>query len=301
MGHQTAIGMVHGRRKRDLGLAMACSATVAALLLSGSTARASCVAPVREIVWSYPADGEKNVPTNARVFLLTTYGAFEPGTIAINGQPLSREPGDSRAGLGPALAPLTEYVVTLSQASSSEPTLSFRFETGMGPVAAPLPAVPVVERQTRLTVRAFSPMCAAAWHAMDCFDTGQDTHLVFETASRPLLFYVEPLASGLLPWSMAWPGVCGDPEVFIRSGGPPCTGPFRLHAVSLTGDETTADPQCTAAPGGVPPMGSGCAVAGGPPDRCFMIFVGAVVWAALGRRRRSPRSGPGQSPTMSTD
>ena len=34
------------------------------------------------------------------------------------------------------------------------------------------------------TSRPLSNPCQSVVHAMDCFDTGQDTHLVFETEAR---------------------------------------------------------------------------------------------------------------------
>jgi hypothetical protein len=100
------------------------------------------------------------------------------------------------------------------------------------------------------------------------------------------------LGAGTDPWTVQWPGECGDPEVFVR-GPSICAGPRRLHAVSFTGEAVTADVTCPppatpppapAAPPAVPAAapGGGCAIAGHPGPAPLIV----VLVLALRRRRR---------------
>jgi hypothetical protein len=260
------------RQHRDIRVmrvrgALICCIVIAVAAAAPREAWASCVAPEPRIVWSYPADGETEVPLNARIFIVTN--VLSPQIVTINGDPLVLEP--DKVGYGAKLAPNTDYIVTLEPSSPFPPKLlTFKFTTGATAVAPEIPSVPGVSRITAKHERAFTPQCQAAWEAMDCFDTGQDTHLVFETPARPLLFMVQSLGPPRsIPWPIAWPGVCGDPEVFVGSFAGICGGSYYITAISRTGDMRSVDIPCDRVrAAALPPLqgsisSQGCAV-GGP-------------------------------------
>jgi hypothetical protein len=256
------------------------------LLLRVDLVHASCAPPAPRLVWSYPADGGRDVPTNSRIFFLSTGVNVASTGIQVNGQTVTAE--DARPGFGPTLMPRTEYEVvvpaTRQDAAASTPiNLSFHFTTGDGPGPNAPPATPTVSRVWPTTTRTLSEACQAAVSAMDCFDTGQNTHLVFETAVRPVAFYIVPESSGSIPWTMLWPGDCGDPEVFVDSQSA-CTGRYRVVAVGPTGATSSAQASCN-----VSAMPGGCALgSSGTPSQASGLAIFASVLAGstwLARRR----------------
>jgi hypothetical protein len=273
------------------GLALA-SPLAATIILAGGPARASCAIPPIEIIWSYPTDGASGVPTNARVFMLT-HGGFYPGPVHVNGQVVEVDPQDTPFGWNPRLQPDTHYVVEARNLGPDFRTLTIRFTTGAGPVSGALPAPPVVDRTIPLSTRDLSRACASALYIGTCFDTGIPDHLVLETRSRPLFFVLAQQPSSVgphVPFTILWPGECGQPEVF--SGGATCFGSYRVSAVGITGETVTADFNCE---GSAPPApasqdhaGTGCAV--GPSQRApglpGVLLLGLVT--SLVRRRGRP-------------
>lgn len=265
-------------------------------------ARANCAEPVPKLIWSYPADGATDVPTNARIFVLPSGPGPLQTPIEVNGVPIATEPGGY--GFAASMNPNTDYeVVVRSNGSLGSVTpLRFRFRTGDGPAANEAPAVPVVARVSRASVRTLAPLCQAALQAMDCFDTGQDTHLVFETPVRPVVFFIEPISKSQIPWAMQWPGDCGDPEIFINGRFPGCPGDHRIVAVGPTGESAATTVLCqeasgTADAGAVddalppkPPMlvrSQGCGVGGRAPTS--RATVAGFVLLALVLKRQSAR------------
>jgi MYXO-CTERM domain-containing protein len=281
------------RRNRDVVVTVASAVTV---FLAGETpAHANCIQPPPAIVWSYPTDGATGVPTNARIFVFTTRLGQE--TIFLNGERLEHDTANPRLGSGARLLPRTEYAVSVSLLGvQTTAPLGFRFTTGDGPAPAGPPPAPVVDRVTQLAMRNLSAKCTAVWQASGCYDTGQNTHLVFETAARPLLFFVLPRDAGPVPFTMPWPGECGHPEIYVSNqGGTACQRDYQIHAVSVTGEETIADFSCSAGPQprgpGSPrtPEAGGCTVATGT-DHGSLSFLVMAVAAALTLRRRRARS-----------
>ena len=247
------------RTMRALGRWGLLSTLVVIPFLRGASARASCAESAPKIVWSYPADGDIDIPTNAHIFVLTSLGATTPDQqILVNGQPAA-EAADGTFGLAPAMQPNTAYVVTVPLAPSSGSTgaLTFGFTTGVGATDGPIQLSPfTVDRVvTSKGAPSLSPMCQDVVAAMDCFDTGQDTTVTFETQMRPAVFFVVPGDGASIPWTMTWPGTCGSPEIFTRG----CTGMYRIFAVNFEGMAQTADVSCASATVG----SAGCSVAPG--------------------------------------
>jgi hypothetical protein len=258
--------------------------TLAAATAAAGHAHAKCVLPVPSIVWSFPADGATDVPTNARVVVLTSMAGQTPAKIVVNGVPVSAS--SVPYSFEPVLEPNKEHVVTFAVGLSQPVQLGFRFTTGAGPAPAPAPGRPKVERQTTSTTRDLSPACAAALQVSGCFDTGENTHLVFETTSRPLYWLIERKPGGTGDWQAPtlWPGECGSPEDFIHDhqlrGFDPTR--YRLTAVTLAGQTAATE---VVGPGG----GLGCAAGGRGPGGAAPLAALLVVAAAslrLARRRR---------------
>ncbi len=288
------------RFDRQSWTALLALGAAALTFLRADGADASCVAQPPRLVWSYPPDGAVDVPTNARLFYLTALSGRR-STLEVNGKaPPADPPGDGPPyGRGLALEPRTRYTVTIKvegYGSEPESTLSWTFTTGDGPAPASLPRTLAINRITALPERELSPVCEQAWQAMDCFDTGQDTHVVFETDARPVMFFVLPLGSGSsVPWTIGWPGVCGSPEVYVREASG-CRGPHRIFAVAHTGEAVTTDVECNAQPPGTPWSPAtgdahGCAIgartSGSSPIATVPLAL-ACAWI-LARRRRRPR------------
>lgn len=119
-----------------------------ALLGPAAAAHANCKPPEPSIVWSYPADGALDVPTNVRIFVLTSVWRHQPAQIRVNGQTVPR--ADLPFSYAPTLQPNTRYVVTVPTSPLQPgPDLALAFTTTAGPVPMPPPQVPRVDRVTR--------------------------------------------------------------------------------------------------------------------------------------------------------
>jgi hypothetical protein len=219
-----------------------------AALASPPLAGAACLTPAPTVVWSYPAEGQLDVPTNAAVWLLLSNG-HTPEVVFIDEQPVpANEVG---VGFQPPqpLAPgahLLSFLATPEDADLPV-QLTLRFTTGAGPSEEEPPEAPFVTGITVPTMRALAPRCQAAVQAMGCADTGADTHLVFANPAAPLLWIVErvPAVMDETPVFTAWPGDCGLPELFTReSVKRSCGHRYRLHAAGPTGLRSTGKPVC---------------------------------------------------------
>lgn len=247
-------------------------------------ARASCTPPAPTVVWSYPRDGETGVPTNVTLWLLLS-NWHRPGKALLDGKEVPVNGfGFGYRPLEP-LAPSGPHELVIDGAPPGEPpvTLTIRFTTASGDTELEPAMVPAVTAASATQSRPVSNLCQAVVHAMDCFDTGQDTHLVFETEARPLVFVVErvPMLMGESPVFTLWPGECELPEIFVNgSVARTCTYRYRLHALEATGLRAMSPPFCPselikAAPGddggappepdaAPPPSDAGAPTGGGP-------------------------------------
>jgi len=249
-----------------------------ALALGGTlpaAAEASCVAPDFEVVWSYPAQGQTNVPTNAQVVVLTTQ--WSSVEAQLDGATLVQEAEGFRFAT-PVLAANTEHtlVLTPNNFSGGAPvTLTFR--TGAGPMASKPPAAEPGQT-VESGERTLDAVCSRALAAGDCYDTGQDEYLTLRTTHLPVAWIVRFLdESGRVFWRQLWPGTCGSPEVFVHSNDDRC---YTLMAVNEIG-ETAAPVRYCHAPPLVP--AAGCGVPGGTWPAL------GIALAALGVVRRRTR------------
>lgn len=244
-----------------------CLALALGAALAPAPGRAACLTPAPTVVWSYPAEGQTDVPTNGTVWLLLSNG-HTPDVVFIDDQPIPA----NMLGFGfeptEALTPNSLHVLSFlaTPEDADVPVqLSIRFTTGPGPSEEQPPAAPFITAVTAPDMRELEPRCQAAVQAMTCQAQGADTHLVLANPATPLLWVVEriPAAPDEPPLYTAWPGDCGLPEIFTgASVTQGCDHHYRLHAMTATGLRATGKPVCPGQLIGAPPTGDG----GVPPD-----------------------------------
>jgi hypothetical protein len=220
-----------------------------ALGAAPSPALAACLTPAPTVVWSYPSEGQTDVPTNLAVWLLLSNG-HTPDVVFIDDEPVPA----NMLGFGfeppQPLTPNSLHVLSfLATPEDAElpVQLSLRFTTGPGPADELPPEAPFITAVTNPTMRNLAPRCQQAVQAMACQEKDPDTHLVFANSSRPLLWIVErlPAVENEPAFYTLWPGDCGLPELFTGPGArSACDHHFRLHALGPTGLRATGKPVC---------------------------------------------------------
>ena len=172
-----------------------------AALAAVRSATASCVGPSGRVLWTYPADGAVDVPTNTQ--LLVT--GDSPGSPSLNGvQLMPRQDGTFDLG---ELTPHTTYRVTWSAIRTADAGQAISFTTGAGPSLESAPAAP-----EPLDVRR-NPSdyrhCPLVGY-QGCFDTGAPQRVSFAPVGDALAWLVEsPTCDGRR--RMVWPAECGPP------------------------------------------------------------------------------------------
>jgi hypothetical protein len=282
-------------------------AALALSALSPAPALAKCRTPPLEFLWSYPADGAVDVPTNAQFWALTPY-PWTPPVASLNGVPLTvvveeGARGTAHGSLG-ALEPLHDYVLRLDyggvrpQEDAGAPrVVEITFRTGAGP-AERLVAPPMRGHPERNELA--GAQCPEVVRAQDCYDTGPNVLLTFDVSA--------PRAVGWLVDGRVLPARCGRPVAFVgRYGRDLC---FQIQALGPGGFESAATEYCAGdltdgTPEGmrmdeVPIMvdeapasaeasgGEGCSIAEHPTGPACASYLVAIV---LLLRRRASRSG----------
>lgn len=183
---------------------------VLALLLAGRAAHASCSGPSGRVLWTYPADGAVDVPTNTRL-LVTDDSAGRP---KLNGTQLTPDQ-DGTFDLG-ELAPNTTYRVTWDPMRENTEQHAISFTTGAGPSLGSAPASPEPLDVVRLSP-SYYPHCPLLGF-QGCFDTGAPLRVGFEPVEDALAWLVEiPSCDGTVR-HMVWPAECGPPAVEAYDG-----------------------------------------------------------------------------------
>jgi len=236
-------------------------------LLVPPRAQASCAAPAPAVVWSYPKDGDVNVPVNVTLWLLLS-NWNRPGKVLLDGKEVPVNGfGFGYQPLEP-MAPSSPHELTFQATPPGEQpvvNLTIHFTTASGETELESPMVPTVPYVTASASRPLSSLCQSVVHAMDCFDTGQDTHLLFAAEGKPFLWIVErvPKLMGESPVFTLWPGECDQPEVFLAGNTvATCDHQYRLHALAGTGLRAMSKPFC---PSGL--LRSDGPDGGAPPDQ----------------------------------
>lgn len=231
---------------------------VSSLVLGASPARASCSAPDRALLWSYPSHGDVEVPTNADLFVT----GDPDGLPTINGETLSRI--SSGVYELRELAPHTTYDVRWS---SSEPNATvISFTTGAGPRQGP---APVPSEKVVITRNPESASGCPLVERQGCFDQGPPTRVRFDSGAASIAWIVTELTCDGSTREMIWPAECGSP-VLEREERVVCA---RLRASDGVGSSEPTDFVCSAPvlPQGVSlPTQSSC-VGAWPPEHVLTI------------------------------
>jgi hypothetical protein len=219
------------------------AASAVALLLPTPQAQAVCNLPAPAVVWSYPADGDTDVPTNAMIWVLTSRGR-QPQKILLDGQVLDVSQRDFSFVPPAPMAPNAQHTVTINPPVG--PLIKIRFTTGPGPAERIAPDKPIVHWVTPQASRTLTPKCQAILNSMGCFDAGEDTHLVIAVEGAPLMWLIERETLPGVPAELhPWPSECGLPEIFRPNlDGHLCGRRLRLHAVDPTGTRSMSAPFC---------------------------------------------------------
>jgi hypothetical protein len=239
------------RKARVSLVLLALSSLPLVLCLSEREARADCASPEPAIVWSYPAQGDTDVPTNVDLWVLPS-GWGGPPSVSRNGVVLA----PLRMGYGydaGELAPNTAYTFQVQLDNYGDPGAVFEltFTTGNGPAAPDPGAAPGDVVTSSSFERALADSCKAALGTQDCFDTGQDTYYQF-TPAGSAKGWILVSDSAYRPIAI-WPGECEAPTLFRSSFSAPCA---TLYGIDASGELHPGQHVCTEAATPVPDSNS---------------------------------------------
>jgi hypothetical protein len=190
--------MLHRTASSPLIVPIFCGFALGALCFAASdSAWASCVPTPSALLWSYPANGATNVPTNADLFITGS----PLGVPTLDGLPLQRLAGDSFE-LG-QLAPQTTYEIRWA-------TAVIAFTTGDR--AGPETPADLLSNDVLLTRNPeYSTQCPLV-DSQSCFDVGPPTRVRWEP-SAARVWLVEKLRCDGSTTTLLWPSECGPPVI----------------------------------------------------------------------------------------
>jgi hypothetical protein len=258
-----------------------------------SAASAVCAGTAAELVWSYPAAGASDVPTDARFWFIASVPVRR---VDLDGRVLARFgiSEHTRSGFDPGgLARDTDYVVTviIPDQWGNDVPVDVPFRTSSGPYEGPPPSVALTRVTETREWNDFSAYCQDVIWGQDCYDEGQDLHAIIGVEGNAVAYLVErrhPTTGGY-PMGVLWPGdACGSPSVFTASWVDEC---YRVYAVDPSGAYAVSEEVCQtrwsppACAECVEPAAGGCASA--PVTSTRLPFL--LLLALLAIRRRSVR------------
>jgi hypothetical protein len=210
----------------------------AALWLYAVQARASCTSPAAELLWSYPAQGAEDVPTDATFWLLAV-GSQPRASLEGRALTLEQTGTFSAFTLSPgALTANKDYVLKLELPApegtqGSTKTVEIAFRTGAA-AGATKPAAPAITNSTQTVEAVAASTCPEILAAQDCFDTGQNANKRFELAAQAdTLGYL--VLNSYTGASNVWPSRCGAPTVRVHAAPAPSRGCFTLQGIGKGG------------------------------------------------------------------
>lgn len=272
------------RRGYRVGAALCLAAAMAP-----RTADASCAQPEAELLWSYPAGGQQDVPTNADLWLLVS--GWSELRVTLDGAELPSLAGGRGRDLG-SLAPNTEHSVSIERLWSGFPAeqpLELRFTTGPGPAPDGPPSAPGEVVATIHAERPLSALCESVLQTQDCFDTGQNTYFQFEPSGAAQAWLIE--SAGTYNGVNLWPADCGPPQLYLYAESRPCV---TLHAIDETGATVRGEEVCTPTGDGTAmdnrAVGAGCSLPHDGASRLPRSW-GLLAWGALGLLGLARRTG----------
>jgi hypothetical protein len=193
--------------------------------------------------WTYPADGDRDVPTNAVLWVI---GNLSPTEVLLDDQPIKNQYvsfGASRYVPDQELAADSDHVLRIAAsddtvaADGGVSEVVIHFHTSAGPAQRPAPS----KQATYQSTLGFpnEHRCVQIISAQDCFDTGQDTLASFDIQGEALAWVVQ---SDYLGESTVWPATCGAPAVF----GHAFADCFQVSALGRGGLLSSPVPACPA-------------------------------------------------------
>lgn len=192
----------------------------AAVFVSAAPTRATCIEADAEVLWSLPAPGDIDVPSNTKIWIVTTL--MSRGLLVeVDGVAAQRETG----GIGPfdpgVLDP-GEHIVDVSVfESDGRRSLIQSFAFTSNETIGDIPIEPQATRIERRADRPLSEACSRALLASGCFDSGQDTHFVVDaTEARGYVVAASLREYPGREQHKVWPGECGPPEAFLGGERP---------------------------------------------------------------------------------
>lgn len=208
------------------------------------SARASCLLPSPSLLWSYPAQGATEVPTNVTVWASGVSGL----SATLNGEAITAGPlGEYTL---PSLEPNTKYGVQWALSGTGE-FATLNFTTGAGPSNSELQTVGEVT-MTRLPRGTTSCNLVPP---QGCFDTGAPPAVSFDAEADAIAWILEvpDCLGNLVP--LLWPADCGVP---LLLGDKPCARLRYTDGVSVS-SVTPMHCSLPALPPGITLPNDGCA------------------------------------------
>lgn len=185
-------------------------------LASATPAHAACLASERTgILWSHPAQGATDVPTNVDLWVMLTDGD-EPPRVSLGDAELPGLQLPFNYDLG-ELAPNTEYLLKVH--GDPDSAFELRFTTGSGAAEVDPDAAPgMVTTSSTFDYAAPASLCQAIVNNQGCFDTPPNTYYEFAPSGNAVGWLVH---SNDLLRDVLWPSECG-PLQLLTQGGAPC-------------------------------------------------------------------------------
>jgi hypothetical protein len=195
-------------------------AIAAVTIVAAAPARAACLEEAAEVLWSLPAPGDIDVPSNTKIWIVTSL--ISRGLLVeVDGVAAQRD-SEHLAPFDPgSLAPGEHSVdVSVFEPDGTRSLIqSFTFTSSE--TIEDVASAPRASRIERVSERPLSDACARALRASDCFDSGQDTHFVVDaTEARGHLVTASFVDYPGELQRKIWPGECGSPEAFLGGAGP---------------------------------------------------------------------------------
>ncbi len=259
----------------------AMGALVLATFVRADAAQAVCIAQDPTVEWTFPQDGQEDVPFDAHVFVATSDGV-DPFEVLLDGAPLVAADVDRREFVMSVNAPSSEHELVV-RLRSDRPDLDHvvRFTTGVQPTTTLLPRLRIVAHE----VDARFELERSCWSLViepGCHDGPGSDHHVFETDEpAPFLtrvWRVQPNGD-VVRFVSPWRADCGAADLPVaRQHDDPGEVCVRLDAVAENGRVVEGEPRCSR-----PDGEGGCAQTRGS---AFLGAFAALLVSSRARRRR---------------
>jgi hypothetical protein len=227
---------------------------IAALALTPLAALGQASGPT--VLWTFPQPGQRDVPTNAQLWVIG-YAISMP-TATLNSEPIALERlsfinSVTRSAL-PELEPNTEYDLNFEFAGldpGARERFAINFTTGSGPAA--LPPAPEVHGSVATPGVPADHECEDIINTQDHFDTGQNALRSFdvEVNANPIGWLVLPQVESGGAFGAAWPLSCDEPTMFVSTGAY-CYDLYAIGAGGHVGPGTRHCPAPASDPGRPP-------------------------------------------------